>query len=149
LNIIEKEVQPEKNWYLLIDKRWLLSLKEVVHSFFGNKIVRSLLFEHGQNVGRIFFQETQKNIEKMSHSSLIYLDKLCEWLKHSSFGKLEIINYKFSEYCECRITNYLKELESTYYCGLLAGFLDCLWEKEISVKCNVDSSDGSIEVILQ
>ena len=148
MRLTKKSSQLENSRNIIIGKEWFLSLKNVIISFFGSETVASLFFEHGRNVGRTFFHEIREPVQNQRNSQ-VYLNTFYDWLRRSGFGTVEISDYEVSKNCECRITNYLEELESSYYCGLLTGLLECLWDEEIMVNWDQDSLCGSFEVVLQ
>jgi predicted hydrocarbon binding protein len=134
---------------LCIDEWWILSLKNILSSLYGNETSEALFFEHGRNLGRIFFQKIRKNEQNLSNSSQEYLDKFCEGFTRSGFATVEIRSYEFCKKCECRIDNHLKETIKSFFCGLLTGLLESLWDKKIEVELTQDPLSGSYEVVLQ
>jgi hypothetical protein len=150
LESVKKDTHQEENQNVDIDKEWLLSLKNVLISFFGCETIAPFMFEHGRNIGQFFFHKMKEIKQNQHNASQIYLNELCEWLRTNSFGILKISSYEPLKYCECQITNYLNELDISYYCGLLTGLLECLWSKEIEVKCYKDDlKDDSCKIFLQ
>ena len=146
---LKKDIQHEEDQKVDIDKEWLLSLKNVLISFFGCESIAPLMFEHGRNIGQRFFHKMQEIEQNQQNASQIHLNELCEWLTKNGFGTLKISSESFKN-CECLITNYIKELDISYYCGLLTGFLECLWNKEIEIRCyKEDSKEDSYKIILQ
>ena len=146
---VKKNIHHEENLKVDIDKEWLLSLKNVLISFFGCETIGPIMFEHGRNIGQFFFHKMKK-IEQNQHiSSQIYLNELCEWLTKNGFGTIKISSYESFKNCECQITNYVKELDISYYCGLLTGLLECFWNKEIEIKCYEDIEEDSYRIALQ
>jgi hypothetical protein len=133
-----------------INKKWFLSLKKVVTSFFGSEMIAPLFFEHGRSIGQFFFYEIQENSQSPFNSSEIYVNRISEWLRKNNLGILEIADYEPSKKYEFRITNYLQEIEtSPFYCGLLTGLLECIWEKDIEINVNQDRSEREFKLVLQ
>ena len=149
MSLTKKGTQRESFRDILIDEEWFSSLNNLVISFFGSETLAPLLFEHGRNSGRTFFKEIRENVQNQRSDSQIYLNKFCEWLRKNGFGILKISNYESFKKCECQINDYIKELDSAYYCGLLTGLLECLWEKNIEIKCYQDLSSSSFKIVLQ
>lgn len=135
---------------LYIDKWWILSLKDILSSLYGNETSEALFFEHGRNLGRISFQKIRKNEQNLPNSSQEYLDKFCEELTRSGFATVEIRSYEFCKKCEYRIDTNLGETIKSFFCGLLTGLLESLWDKKIEVESTHDDPfSGSFEVVLQ
>jgi hypothetical protein len=150
LESVKKDINHEEIQRLDIDKEWFLSLKNVLVSFFGCETIGPIMFEHGRNIGHLFFHKMKKIEQNRNDASEIYLNELCEWLRKNGFGTLKISSYKSLKNCECQITNYLHELDIAYYCGLLTGLLEYLWNKEIEIKCyKEDLKDDSCKIFLQ
>jgi len=150
LETIKKNIKNEKVQKVDIDKKWLLSLKNVLISFFGCESIEPIMFEHGRNIGQLFFKN-MKEIEQNQHKApQKYLNELCEWLRMNGFGILKISSYESFRNCEFQITSYINELDISYYCGLLTGLLECLWSKEIEIKCyKEDLEENSCKICLQ
>ncbi len=147
---LEKDIRNEENQKVDIDKEWLLSLNNVLTSFFGCELIAPIMFEHGRNIGHLFFHKMKKIEQNQNDASQIYLNELCEWLRKNGFGALKISCYESLKNCECQITNYLNELDIAYYCGLLTGLLEYLWNKEIEIKCyKEDLKEDSCKIFLQ
>jgi len=150
LESLEKDIRNEENQKVDIDKEWLLSLNNVLTSFFGCELIAPIMFEHGRNIGHLFFHKMKKIEQNQNDASQIYLNELCEWLRKNGFGALKISCYESLKNCECQITNYLNELDIAYYCGLLTGLLEYLWNKEIEIKCyKEDLKEDSCKIFLQ
>lgn len=147
---VKKDIKNEIVQKVIIDKKWLLSLKKILVSFFGCESIAPIMFEHGRNIGQLFFQKMNE-IEKNQHDvSQTYLNEICEWLSKKGFGTLKINSYESFKNCECQITNYINELDISYYCGLLSGLLECLWGKDIEIKCSKeDLTEDSCKIFLQ
>jgi hypothetical protein len=150
LESLKKDLKNEENHKIDIDKSWLLSLNNVLISFFGCESVAPIMFEHGRNIGHLFFHK-MKTIEQIrDDASQKYLSELCEWVRKNGFGSLKISNYKSYKSVECQITDYLNELDIAYYCGLLTGLLEYLWNKEIDIKCHKeDIKEKTCKISLQ
>ena len=147
---LKKEIRNEENQKVDIDKEWLLSLNNVLTSFFGCESIAPIMFEHGRNIGHLFFHKMKKIEQNRNDASQIYLNEICEWLRKNGFGTLKISSYESLKNCECQITNYLNELDIAYYCGLLTGLLEYLWNKEIEIKCyKEDLKEDSCKIFLQ
>ncbi len=147
---IKKDIQHEEDQKVDIDKEWLLSLKNVLISFFGCEPIQPLMFEHGRNIGQLFFHKMQEIEQNQHKASQMHLNELFEWLTKRGFGTLKISSHESFKNCECQIKNYIKELDISYYCGLLTGFLECLWNKEIEIRCyKEDSKEDSYKIILR
>ncbi len=147
---LKKDIRNEENQKVDIDKEWLLSLNNVLTSFFGCESIAPIMFEHGRNIGHLFFHKMKKIEQNQNDASQIYLNELCEWLRKNGFGTLKISCYESLKNCECQITNYLNELDIAYYCGLLTGLLEYLWNKEIEIKCyKEDLKEDSCKIFLQ
>jgi len=150
LESLKKDIRNEENQKVDIDKEWLLSLNNVLTSFFGCESIAPIMFEHGRNIGHLFFHKMKKIEQNQNDASQIYLNELCEWLRKNGFGALKISCYESLKNCECQITNYLNELDIAYYCGLLTGLLEYLWNKEIEIKCyKEDLKEDSCKIFLQ
>ena len=149
MGLTRKGTQQENSRNIIIGKEWFLSLNNVLNSFFGSETVASLFFEHGRNVGRTFFHEIREPVQNQRNSSQVYLNTFYDWLRRSGFGTVEITNYESTKKCECRITNYLEEVDNSYYCGLLTGLLECVWGKKIAINCSQDFSRNLLKVVLQ
>jgi len=150
LESLKKDIRNEENQKVDIDKEWLLSLNNVLTSFFGCESIAPIMFEHGRNIGHLFFHKMKKIEQNRNDASQIYLNELCEWLRKNGFGTLKISCYESLKNCECQITNYLNELDIAYYCGLLTGLLEYLWNKEIEIKCyKEDLKEDSCKIFLQ
>jgi len=150
LESLKKEIRNEENQKVDIDKEWLLSLNNVLTSFFGCESIAPIMFEHGRNIGHLFFHKMKKIEQNRNDASQIYLNEICEWLRKNGFGTLKISSYESLKNCECQITNYLNELDIAYYCGLLTGLLEYLWNKEIEIKCyKEDLKEDSCKIFLQ
>ncbi len=147
---LRKDIQNEKNQKVDIDKDWLLSLNNVLISFFGCESIAPIMFEHGRNIGHLFFHKMKKTEQIRDDASQKYLSELREWLRKNGFGILQINNYKSYKSVECQITNYLNELDIAYYCGLFTGLLEYIWNKEIEIKCHKeDLEENSCIIFLQ
>ena len=148
---LKKDIHNEENQKVDIDKEWLLSLNNVLMSFFGCEPIAPIMFEHGRNIGHLFFHKMKKIEQSRNDAFQIYLNELCEWLRKNGFGSLKVSNnYEPRKYCECQITNYLNELDIAFYGGLLTGLLEYLWNKEIEIKCyKEDLKKDSCKIILQ
>jgi hypothetical protein len=150
LESLRKDTENEENRKVDIDKDWLFSLKNVLVSFFGCESIEPIMFEHGRNIGHLFFHKMRKGEQIQSDTSRLYLNELFELLRKKGFGTLKINSYESFRKCECQISNYLNELDIAYYCGLLVGLLEYLWNKEIEIKCyKEDLKEDSCTVILQ
>lgn len=133
-----------------INQKWFLSLKKVVTSFFGSETIAPLFFEHGRSIGQFFFHEIRENSQSPFNSSEIYVNKISGWLRKNNLGILEMVDYEPFKKYECRITNYLQEIEAApFYCGLLTGLLECLWEKDIEINLYQDRSEREFKLVLQ
>ena len=74
LESLKKDIQNEENHKSDIDKDWLLSLKNVLISFFGCESIEPILFEHGRNIGHLFFHKMRKSEQIRSDTSQYYLN---------------------------------------------------------------------------
>ncbi|MFX1466653.1 MAG: hypothetical protein ACFFA5_09295 [Promethearchaeota archaeon] len=147
---LKNDIKNEENQKVDIDNEWLLSLKNVLISFFGCESIAPIMFEHGRNIGHLFFHKMRKIEQNQKNPSQMYLNELCEWLRRNGYGTLKISSYKSLKNCECQITNYLNELDIAYYCGLLTGLLEYSWNKEIEIKCyKEDRKEGACKIFLQ
>jgi len=150
LESVKKDIYHEEKQKVDIDKEWLLSFKNVLISFFGCESIGPIMFEHGRNIGQLFFHKIKEIEQNQYNASQIYLHELCEWLRTNGFGILKVSNYDPLKYCEFQITNYINELDISYYCGLLTGLLECLWSKEIEIKCHKeDLKECTCKISLQ